>query len=301
MSKRFCLIDSTTANIPREHGVMNINGASLIKVPEWVENPLGKYYLYFAHHNGEFIRMAYSDDLFGGWIAYQAGTLHLNQTPCIGHIASPDVHILPDEQKIRMYFHGPIPPENDTMSHLAQEHPITGHQRTFIASSSDGIHFTVDHDTVLGTSYFRVWQWHGTWYAIGMPGMVYRSHDGGSTFEIGKTLFSEDFRHAAVALDGDTLKVYYSIVGENPERIRLSTIELADNWNTWQASPPVDVLRPVEDWEGATEPLVPSVRGWAQAPVHQLRDPAIYEEADKRYLLYSFAGEQGIGITQLTY
>ena len=26
----------------------NINGPSLIKVPDWVENKLGKYYLYFA-------------------------------------------------------------------------------------------------------------------------------------------------------------------------------------------------------------------------------------------------------------
>ena len=29
----------------------NINGPSLIKVPDWVENPLGKYYLYFSHHD----------------------------------------------------------------------------------------------------------------------------------------------------------------------------------------------------------------------------------------------------------
>ena len=30
----------------------NINGPSLIRVPDWVANPLGRYYLYFAHHNG---------------------------------------------------------------------------------------------------------------------------------------------------------------------------------------------------------------------------------------------------------
>jgi hypothetical protein len=28
----------------------NINGPSLILVPSWVERPLGRYYLYFAHH-----------------------------------------------------------------------------------------------------------------------------------------------------------------------------------------------------------------------------------------------------------
>ena len=35
-----------------EFGYTNINGPSLIKVPHWMENPLGKYYLYFAHHKG---------------------------------------------------------------------------------------------------------------------------------------------------------------------------------------------------------------------------------------------------------
>ena len=38
----------------------NINGPSLIRVPDWIESPLGHYYLYFAHHQGQFIRMVYS-------------------------------------------------------------------------------------------------------------------------------------------------------------------------------------------------------------------------------------------------
>ncbi|GIT64032.1 MAG: hypothetical protein Ct9H300mP22_4320 [Gammaproteobacteria bacterium] len=42
---------------------MNIQGPSLIKVPEWIENPLGKYYLYFADHKGLYIRLAYADEL----------------------------------------------------------------------------------------------------------------------------------------------------------------------------------------------------------------------------------------------
>ena len=43
----------------------NIQGPSLIRVPEWVEDPLGKYYLYFADHKGRYIRLAYSDELAG--------------------------------------------------------------------------------------------------------------------------------------------------------------------------------------------------------------------------------------------
>ncbi|MDP4744114.1 MAG: hypothetical protein NWS22_04645, partial [Porticoccaceae bacterium] len=33
----------------------NIQGPSMIRVPDWVENPLGQYYLYFADHKGQYI------------------------------------------------------------------------------------------------------------------------------------------------------------------------------------------------------------------------------------------------------
>jgi hypothetical protein len=45
----------------------NINGPSLIRVPAWIKNPLGRYYLYFAHHEGKYIRLAYADELAGAW------------------------------------------------------------------------------------------------------------------------------------------------------------------------------------------------------------------------------------------
>ena len=299
MAERFRLIDKDTVGIPREHDVLNINGASLIQVPDWVKDRLGRYYLYFAHHSGEFIRLAYSDKLYAGWKVYEPGTLHLSHTFCYGHIASPDVHVMQDTQEIRMYFHGPVAPEHDEMTHFADQHPILGHQRTFVATSKEGINFTLAHNRVLGTSYFRVWQWRNHWYALGMPGILYRSLDDGLTFEAGKQVFSDNFRHCAVALDEDKLSVYYTMVGDCPERILCSTIELSDDWEAWYASPAVDILRPVEDWEGANQPLESSQRGLATEPVNQLRDPAIYEEDNQRYLLYSFAGEQGIAITRL--
>ena len=39
----------------------NIQGPSLIRVPGWVDNPLGRYYLYFADHKGSYIRLAFAD------------------------------------------------------------------------------------------------------------------------------------------------------------------------------------------------------------------------------------------------
>ena len=37
--------------------VTALTDPSLIRVPSWVKNPLGKYYLYFAHHTGKYIRL----------------------------------------------------------------------------------------------------------------------------------------------------------------------------------------------------------------------------------------------------
>ena len=42
---------------------VNIQGPSLIRVPDWIERPLGTYYLYFADHKGRYIRLAYAADL----------------------------------------------------------------------------------------------------------------------------------------------------------------------------------------------------------------------------------------------
>src|SRR5438067_6281806 len=72
----------------------NINGPSLIRVPDWVASPLGRYYLYFAHHQGKFIRLAYANALAGPWKIYEPGTLRLDEvSTCHNHIASPDVHV----------------------------------------------------------------------------------------------------------------------------------------------------------------------------------------------------------------
>src|SRR5438552_77236 len=58
----------------------DINGPSLIRVPAWIGHALGRYYLYFAHHKGRFIRMAYADDLAGPWKIYEPGVLDVKAT-----------------------------------------------------------------------------------------------------------------------------------------------------------------------------------------------------------------------------
>lgn len=263
----------------------NINGPSLIRAPDWLPEPLGRYYLYFAHHNGASIRLASADALSGPWRIYEPGTLRLAQSGFVDHVASPDVHIDEQRQQIRMYFHGLISPEGYR-------------QGSRVALSENGRDFRVLPE-LLGAAYFRVFQWKGAHYALGMPGIFYRSTDGLSGFEQGPTLFPKVMRHTALKLNGDVLSVFYSNAGDCPERILLSRISLTDDWRQWTASAPVTVLEPETEYEGADLALEPSRRGLIMGPVRQLRDPAIYEEDGRTYLLYSIAGEHGIAIAEI--
>lgn len=268
---------------------VNINGPSLIEAPPWLERPLGRYYLYFAHHRGTYIRLATADRLEGPWTVYEPGTLRLEQSlfPTEGrrpHIASPDVHVDTASGVVRMYYHGL---QTDTRE-----------QFTRVATSSDGIRFEARPE-LLGRPYFRAFEYGGWWYALGMPGIVYRSADGLSGFERGPRLFERSMRHTALLRRGDELLVFWSRVGDRPERILCSRIGLGPHWRQWRAGPPVTVLAPEHPWEGADLLVEPSERGWADEPVHQLRDPAVFEQGDRAFLLYSAAGESGIAIAEL--
>ena len=295
----------------------NIQGPSLIEVPDWVPRPLGRYYLYFADHKGSYIRLAFADELDGPWSIHPPGALDLDRShflatpapvsdeerarleaaPSRGegvpsalftatqpHLASPDVHVRRDRRQIVMYYHG--------LEGLSL-------QRTRVATSPDGLRFTARPE-LLGRSYFRAFPYRGYWYALSMPGVIYRSRDGLSGFEEGPTLFEPTMRHAAVLRRRNRLFVFWSNVGDNPERILLSTIELSDDWRNWTAEGQREVLRPEWAWEGAELPRDPSVRDAINIRVNQVRDPAIYVENDRVYLLYSVAGEAGIGIAELT-
>ena len=265
----------------------NVNGPSLIRVPDWVANPLGRYYLYFAHHDGRYIRLAYADDLAGKWQIHSPGTLALGESYFAGHIASPDVHVDDEHRQIRMYFHGADSPTEKG-----------GEQSTRVALSQDGLEFTARPE-LLGNPYFRAFRWRGGHYAVGMPGVFYRSSDGLSSYEQGPTLFSPTMRHCAVTVEGDSLLVYYTEVGDTPERILMSIIELTSDWQNWRESESRVVLEPEMDWEGGNEPLQPSARGLVHGPVRQLRDPALFTENGRTYLLYSVAGESGVAIAEL--
>ena len=299
---------------------VNIQGPSVIRVPDWIDNKLGNYYLYFADHKGRYIRLAYADRVEGPWTVYEPGSLQVEQSRFLvdkpevteeeiasflaerakktgsrksshdavtemttPHIASPDVHVDNHGKKIIMYFHGL---------------ESVGTQLSRVAISSDGLLFQAEPQ-ILGKSYMRIFQYGGYTYALTMPGAICRSVDGFNDFEVGPTLFNPDMRHSAVLLRGDTLWVFWTQVGQIPERILFSTIELSGDWNDWKESAPVEIIRPDFPWEGSDAPLVESVRSTAYGHVNQLRDPAILEDNGRLFLFYAVAGESGIGVAEI--
>lgn len=273
----------------------NINGPSLVRAPAWLAQPLGRYYLYFGHHNGTYIRLAYADQLTGPWRMHAPGVLPLAQAPgCRGHLASPDVLIDDEHHEFRLYFHGPA--------------RAGGGQQTFVARSTDGLHFQASAEP-LGLFYWRVFRYDGWWYAMAKGGLLYRSRDGLTGFERGPNPFpgsalrdeqynSPGPRHVAVQLTGSRLWVYYTNIGDAPERIFRCTLDLTGDWTTWRTGEPREVLRPELDWEGAREPLARSHAGPVRGRENALRDPAVYTEDGRLYLLYSVAGEAGLAIAE---
>ena len=133
------------------------------------------YYTYFAHHGGDNIRLAWSDSITGPWNLFNAqgstaperawgvngnntgtlipgsGVLDLDlntsfdeltssSNDLVGvnrHVASPDVQVDHENQRIVMYFHGPRKGDRNN-------------QKTFVATSKYGLNFNPASD--LGAS-----------------------------------------------------------------------------------------------------------------------------------------------------
>lgn len=273
----------------------NINGPSCIEVPDWVEGRLGRYYLYFAHHSGSYIRLAYADALTGPWTIHGGGVLDLAELAhCCDHIASPDAVIDQANREIRLYYH-------------AME-PQGLRQLTWLATSSDALRFRSGAEP-LADFYLRVVSWRGKWLGMSKGGALYVSDTGASGFRrLAAPAFpmssaeanaAGDVRHVALDLEGDRLWVVFSRIGDAPEHLRLGYVDLLRPVAQWRVEMDAELLRPEHGWEGAGIAPVASKPGAAHGAENGLRDPAILHADGKSWLFYAFAGEQGIGLTAL--
>jgi hypothetical protein len=260
-----------------------------------VPHRLGQFYLYFAHHKGRYIRLAFADRLEGPWMIYLPGTLRLADTgSCRDHVASPDVHVDHARQEIRMFFHG-----------VSKYGPD---QLTFLAVSHDGLNFHAN-DTPLASFYLRVTPWRDRWIGMAKGGLLYLSNSGidsfqelGSAFPLSSRNANRkgDVRHVALNCRRDELEIFFTRIGDCPEHIRRAVVDLGQPPERCRACSSDAILFPETSWEGSDLPLKHSRAGESRGRENALRDPAIFLHAGQTYLLYSVAGESGIAIAKLT-
>jgi len=284
----------------------NINGPTVIKVPEWVSSPLGKYYMYFSHHQGKYIRMAYADDLLGPYKIYDGEVLSIDNVPYGGHIASPEIVIDDENKKIIMFYHG--------CGVLDKSQAESGQWTTY-SESKNGLSFVSDN-LYLVPSYLRVVK----------VGDKFLGSTGGPTRPVYNfkqslrtipekiahiDIKSEPFccfenvepidsmyrmRHLCFDLESeDCLWIYYSNVCDEPERIKRVCVNPKD----WSAASYEEVLQSELDYEGVNEPLIKSKGGAKHYPVHELRDPYIINDNGHKYMFYTVAGERGVAVVEI--
>ena len=315
----------------------NINGPSLIRIPDWIPaneraNVSAQYYLYFAHHSGDYIRMAWASNIEGPYTLYNdfttpgdRGVLDNNESNIFldndiyieeNHLASPDVIVDDENQRIIMYFHSG---SSYFVNNVEQNDQVT-----WVGTSPYGLEFYDGIESVqLGSSYFRVFEYGGELYALDNGSKINRALDAenpwdapsghdftSSLWERNPNLVFQDdipvpsselrVRHTGARVVGDQLHVFYSRRGELQERIQLSTIDMTLDWTQWDPTyPPIEILTPNPGWEGGHREMANSGTS-AGVDVNQLRDPDIFEDTDGQlYLIYTGNGEEGIGIAKL--
>ncbi len=308
----------------------DINGPSVIRVPSWIPHPMGRYYLYFAHHRGDHIRPAYSNSLAGPWKIYEPGVLHVKDTelyrpqpdPPLSlykgtalyntlytHVASPEVFVDEEHKRLVMWVHGLYtagkkwPVEAKDAGPWLRDNNYAQYTQT--TTSTDGIHFAAQPGITARISYQRVFRWQGGYYSMGRLGAVGHATDPLATFELGPSVFAGGpyagrVRHVALLRRGDTLYVFFTAIGDAPESILLSTVNLTGDWKTWKASTAQPVIAPKEPYDCVDLPPVASSTGEIEGRERSLRDPGIFEEKGKVTLFYSFCGEQGLAAADVT-
>jgi hypothetical protein len=299
----------------------NVNGPSIVRVPDWIEHPLGRYYMYFAHHMGAYIRLAYADRIEGPWRIHEPGVVPVASTAFYRpqpdppenledfytHVASPEVYVDHPNRRLVMWFHGWFTegqqwPVGEAAARAWAQKNGYG-QYTQAAESRDGLAFDI-RPTITRTSYLRVFPRDGALYGMARLGLLLRSPDPATAFEPGPNPFAGGpyagrVRHVALLQRESMMYVFFTAIGDDPERVMMTTFEMGGDWTTWRAADAVEVLRPEAAYECSNLPGAPSAAGDVKGAVRQLRDPAVFEENGRSFLFYSFCGEQGIAAAEI--
>jgi len=257
----------------------NINGPTVIKVPKWIKNPLAKYYMYFAHHKGTHIKLAFANNIFGPWNVFQKGVLSLNEIQGRDHLASPDIYF--SNERIFMIYHSVYKKSVQLSS---------------IAVSNDGLNFTPKTER-FASFYFRRFVFKSEIYGFAKSensyGCIYKLVN--NKFQIVNNKFIYNLRHGSIIIENNKVYCYFTRIGDSPEKVLVCNI----NMDTFNPSIFSTVIEPKYNWEGVNNKLEPSKFGMARSKFHQLRDPFVFKENNLKYLFYSVQGEAGIAVAEI--
>ena len=73
----------------------------------------------------------------------------------------------------------------------------------------------------------------------------------------------------------------------------------ADDWAYWRFGPVSELLRPAAGWEGGDLPMRPSIMGTAMDRLHELRDPALFNDNGYVYMAYCSGAESRVSIAKV--
>ncbi len=330
--------ETFTALGASEREGQNMNGPSVIRIPKWIPSAKraarnAEYYMYFAHHAGDYIRMAWAEKVEGPWHLYRVGqdvevgtrgVLDLGPTDAPrlsedfqlrSHVSSPNIHIDEENRRIAMYFHAGSYYKGERLP-----------QYTFLAHSDTGLDFNSGVIPArLGGGYPRVFEHNGKLYAFGFGGRLYQAPSASNPVLLPpnqgpeeprwpsvSSPFDDAFaaarvktkvRHVGVFRRGDTLEVFFTAINQTPERIQLVKIGpgVTDVAQWTPSLPAEEILRAEQDWEGADLPVTTSEGGPAPENLNQIRDPHVFENSNgSLYLFYVGRGEDALGLARLT-
>lgn len=266
-------------------GYKNINGPSVIRSRPWMRIN-HTYIMYYAGHRGKQLRISVSEKVTGPWKVL-SDVLLSGFMLQYSHVASPDAIVDDVSRTIRLYFHAAIGKK----------------QRSYVGTSSDGVAFTLHTSRALAPFYLRIFQLDGVYFGLAKNNnngtLILRSESGLDSFVPGPLILPKSRHTSVLALD-ERIFIFYSVVGESPERIYYTEIiNKEDIWTSWKEGIGVPVLEPELPFEGAQIPMSPSTFGPSSGFLRQVQDPYVLVDAAKLYLFYSAGGEHAIGITQL--
>ena len=182
-------------------------------------------------------------------------------------IHSPDILYSPQENLYYMHAH----------LHRCKQH---GKQPTAVFTSPDLLHWNISNvaDPFVANNLFyaRLFHYKGQLYGIAKS----QETSTGSMVLFESTSFRSDYkvihklaqgvRHVGLHRKQDTLFIFFTLIGDEPERIFLSTIDLTQPPSKWELRPGPEIMKP----PNTNSPLKISKPG--AAPCHhvqELRDP----------------------------